>query len=118
MNSLLGYTINDSGTIRLISDYQFKLIDNNKVITIPSGFVSDGSSIPRLLWPIFGSPFSPKLLKPSIEHDFLIVENYEGEIRDLHFYSRLREFGVKKWKAYLMYLGVKLWRKTKKALDK
>ena len=117
MNSL-AYTPNGSGTIKLVSDYQFNLTDDNSVVTIPTGFVSDGSTIPRLLWPIFGSPFSPKLIHASIEHDFLISENYDGETRDLHFYSRLLKSGVLKWKAYLMYLGVVVWRKTKNLLDK
>ena len=99
-------------------DYKFINAVDARVLIIPKGFVSDGASIPRILWPVFGGSFSTKLIKASVEHDYLIALNYSGTNRDLHFYSRLVTEGVDRWKAKLMYWGVVSWRKFKKLIDK
>lgn len=104
--------------IRIEGDYTFTNFIDGRVFTIPKGFVSDGASIPRILWPVFGGAFSTKLLRASVEHDYLISLNYNGDSRDLHFYSALMDSDVDKWKAKLMYHGVVSWRKFKKFIDK
>lgn len=44
------------------------------LITVPKGFITDGASIPRLLWPLL-SPFGP-LLEGAILHDFAYQHGY------------------------------------------
>ena len=41
------------------------------VLRISCGFAFDGASISRWLWPIFGHPFSPRLLRAALLHDAL-----------------------------------------------
>lgn len=110
---MLHYSPYSRDEIVLDKDYQFVEVTTNKIITVPKGFVSDGASIPRLLWVVLGSPFSPKLIRAAIQHDYLIAIGFSGDARDLQFYTTLRKYGVKTWKAYVMYLGVRYWRKLK-----
>ena len=42
---------------------------NHGTIVVPSGFITDGASIPSLFWPIF-APYG-SALRPAIVHDFL-----------------------------------------------
>lgn len=38
--------------------------------TVPTGFCSDGASIPRLLWRAVGTPFQPAFLRAAFAHDW------------------------------------------------
>jgi len=84
-----------------------------QTFTIPEGFITDGASIPRVFWGVFGGPFCPKNLEASVQHDFLIRMGVDGSQRDLQFYSTLVDNNTDKWKARLMYIGVVVWRKVK-----
>ena len=42
---------------------------------IPSGFISDGGSIPRIFWRLF-SPLDSRYLKYYIQHDFIYATRY------------------------------------------
>ena len=46
------------------------------VVRVRPGFRTDGASIPRLLWRVFGSPYDPDIFAAAIAHDAL----YRGEI--------------------------------------
>lgn len=105
-------------TFILVEDYSFKGKISGVDYTIPKGFVSDGASIPRVLWSIFGGPFCPKNLEASVQHDYLIHLNLDSDSRDLQFYSTLVSKGTSKWKAKIMYLGVVAWSKLKSFLPK
>ena len=60
------HALTTSRQYRLIEDYQFTL--NNTTYIIPKGFIFDGASIPRVLWPIL-SP-TGVLMIPGLLHDF------------------------------------------------
>ena len=66
-------------------------------ITIPRGFRSDGASIPRLLWPICGTPMQAPRIYAAICHDYI----YCGFLK-----------GCPRWFADLLYfvLLVHFWR--------
>jgi hypothetical protein len=38
---------------------------------VPEGYVTDGLSVPRLLWPTIGHPFDPRKLPCGLVHDVL-----------------------------------------------
>ena len=43
-------------------------------IVVPKGFESDGCSMPRFFWRIFGHPFDMQYLREAILHDWLYKE--------------------------------------------
>ena len=97
----------------VVQDYVFNSPILGQTFTIPKGFITDGASIPRIFWSVFGGPFCPKNLEASVQHDFLIHMRVDGSQRDLQFYSTLVDNNTDKWKARLMYIGVVVWRKVK-----
>ena len=103
-------------TFIVLEDYTFTNSVSGVTYTVPKNFITDGASIPRVFWSVFGGPFCPKNLEASIQHDFLISEGVPGSERDLQFYSVLVKNGTDKWKARIMYLGVVAWRKIKSFL--
>jgi hypothetical protein len=96
------------------------ILNNNKTITIPSGFKTDLASVPRAFWSIF-PPDRATYMYPAILHDYL----YESDAlksrkkADLAFFDALRNQGASKKSAYTMYIVVRLfgflhYRKVKK----
>ena len=78
------------------------------VVHVKAGFRTDGASIPRLLWRVFGSPYDPDIFAAAIAHDAL----YRGEIvprkdADRAFLKMMVESGVPKRKRRLVYRGVR-----------
>jgi hypothetical protein len=55
----------------------YVVLSNNELIIIPKDFVTDLSSVPKLLWHLF-PPFGDFLLAALI-HDYLYVEDYNVE---------------------------------------
>ena len=59
----------DNSRWSLLSDFSY---ENNKyIITCGTNFITDGASIPKVMWSIIGSPMERDLLKPAIIHDGL-----------------------------------------------
>lgn len=80
------------------------------IVTVRPGFRTDGASIPRLLWPVFGSPYDPDILPEAIAHDAM----YRGRIvprrdADNAFGDMMRARGrIGAWKRRRIWLGVRL----------
>lgn len=55
---------------RLAKTLYFKCPDES-ICEIPAGYVTDGASIPKLLWSFFGSPFTGNYIEGAIIHDYL-----------------------------------------------
>ena len=77
------------------------------------GFVSDGCTIPRLLWTVLGCPHNQEYLPASLIHDWLLCHPQEIN-RDRNLSSRifrqvLLNEGVERWKAQIMYIAVDIW---------
>lgn len=75
---------------------------------IPAGFVTDGGSIPRLLWRVIGPPIDAQTIAAFIRHDW----NYQtGRVKrkqaDQQLYADLRAAGVSRVRAYAIYAGVR-----------
>ena len=78
------------------------------VVHVKPGFKTDGASIPRLLWRVFGSPYDPDIFPSAIGHDAL----YRGEIvprkdADRAFLKMMEKSGVPEKKRRLVYRGVR-----------
>lgn len=78
------------------------------VVHVRPGFRTDGASIPRWLWRVFGSPYDPDIFPSAIGHDGL----YRGEIvprkdADIAFLRMMEMSGVPEKKRRLIYRGVR-----------
>ncbi len=87
-------------------------IDKLKFI-VPKGFVTDGASIPRFLWRVTDTPFSPDIITAAIVHDFLFSLDSESFIQwdfesaNLLFHGMLMAHGNGSVKAGALYRAVK-----------
>ena len=95
----------------LAEDYYFPATvgEWNVVVHVMPGFRTDGASIPRLLWPIFGSPYDPDIFPEAIAHDAM----YRGRIvprkdADATFRDMMEKNGIGRWKRRRIWLGVRL----------
>ncbi len=79
----------------------------NITIRIPKFFQYDGSSLPMPVWPIFGTPFSPRLMGASVFHDWLYHTHLVPKnIADGLFHQMLLEDGVDTVRAAMMKSAV------------
>ena len=80
------------------------------VVHVKPGFRTDGASIPRWLWIVFGSPYDPDIMAEAIAHDAM----YRGRIvprkeADNAFRDMMKKRGViRAWKRRRIWLGVRL----------
>ena len=91
------------GLVRLTESY------TNYKHTVPAGYISDGSSIPRIFWVSIGSPFLPEFRAASIIHDFL----YSGGIGDRKKADKiyryiLKENSVVWWRRNIQYIILRM----------
>ncbi len=79
------------------------------IVTIPEGFETDLASIPGIVTPLI-----PKLghhLQPAVVHDYMYVNKIEGinkKFADKFFYKSMLDQGVPRWRAWSMYLAVRV----------
>lgn len=77
------------------------------VIDVPAGFITDFSSVPRL-------PFTYALLGSygqvaATIHDYLYTSgNLPRAEADRVFFNALRSSGIARWRAWLMWAGVRI----------
>lgn len=96
----------------LTQDYYFPATVGgwDVVVHVMPGFRTDGASIPRLLWFIFGSPYDPDIIAEAIAHDAM----YRGRIvprkdADNAFRDMMKKRGViRAWKRRRIWIGVRL----------
>jgi len=94
-----------------IMDYYSHAFDIS--IIVPSNFSTDLASIPRYLQGIIQINGNHRLA--AVVHDYLLVnkgvvsenEKLSREECDNIFYDLMIELGVKKWRAKVMFLGVR-----------
>ena len=81
-----------------------------RCVTIPKGFLTDGASIPRILWRVCGHPMSTKRISVAVVHDAIYSGELKGYTRkeaDTIYRDALIEQGWPKWKAYLEYFTLR-----------
>jgi len=79
------------------------------ILVVPQGFITDLASIPRVFWS-FLAPNLPSFVYPSIAHDYLYSCNLKHTRfwADEVFYSLLLNENVKPWRAYSMFIAVRM----------
>ena len=61
-------------------------------IVVPKGFESDGCSMPRFFWRVFGHPFDMQYLREAILHDWLYKEQQlDRKVADQIFREELQK---------------------------
>ncbi len=89
-------------------------------VTIPEGFITDFSSVPRFLWSLL--PPYGLAMAPSVLHDYFytvhpfkdkMTSEEERKYADELFYKMLLAQGIKKWQALLMLKAVRLFGKKR-----
>lgn len=99
---------------RFIGNKQWRLLApfvyNNFPIKIevPIGFVTDGATIPKLVWSLVGSPWSGDYPKAAVIHDYgyHLQERSRKDVDD-DFIEGMRILGVPLWKRRIMYRMVR-----------
>lgn len=84
---------------------------------IPKGFLSDGASIPKMLWKLIGTPFNPSFVEAAFVHDYLWSIGFDGKKTDRAFYNILKANGVGSVRAKVMYIAVSAYRSYLKNRD-
>lgn len=103
----------DDGKSRLILEpfrYHAGTLDSDEIYVIPAGFITDGASIPRLLWPILGHPWG-RPGKAAVLHDFLYRSGFPGMTRaraDGLFLEAMAVLEIPEVRRRIIYLGVRV----------
>lgn len=86
-------------------------------IVVPTGFMSDGATVPRLLW-WWLPPWGDVATRAALVHDWLLTQRDAGtphrgaETRakiDRLFFEALLDLGIPKWRAWPTYAGVRVY---------
>ena len=85
---------------------------DREVIVVPTGFITDGASIPKVFWSMIGGPLSGRYICSAVIHDFLCFKAHQNQYSrkraDIIFEQAMREEGATFIKRKVMYLGVRL----------
>jgi hypothetical protein len=101
-------------------DSPMNVIINNTQLVVPSGFSTDGASIPRIFWFTTGTPFSPHYMRGAIIHDYLYqTGTFERKDSDLIMYNFLLADDTSKYNALKIYYALRVggwyvWNKYRK----
>lgn len=91
---------------RLLAPFSY-LAPGHGLITVPTGFETDFASVPR--WPLTFALLGSYGHAAAVIHDWLYTT---GELSradaDRVFHDALRSSGIARWRAYLMFYGVRL----------
>lgn len=105
------------GRFKTLEHLDHQLI-NGRQLYVPKGTVSNGASVPRLLWVIY-SPYGTYTY-PAVIHDFLYENNlYTREFADRQFLIDMGRTNTNKFTKWLFYYIVRIfgglnWNKYKK----
>ena len=93
--------------IRLLEPIRISV--KGKEYVVPEGYESEGMSVPRVLWSIISPAIDNRTLKSACCHDWL----YENHVctrkeADDWFLDSLIDDGFPRWKAWLSYIGVRV----------
>lgn len=99
--------------LQLTAPFRYHSQRIGETITVPSGFISDGASVPRIFWTLF-SPFG-EYFRAALVHDFLYTganRVYNRAESDRIFLEAMVEAGVPFIRRRLIYRAVRVggWR--------
>lgn len=107
LTDLVTKTIDD-GCSKLMSPLQFYSKSLKRVIEVPTGFCTDGASVPRL--PIIYLAVGGRAKRASCIHDYLYATHETRSRRqaDIVFLEAMKVDGIPLWARELMFVGVRL----------
>ena len=75
-------------------------------VTVPAGFITDLTSVPRWLWWLL-PPYDPQYAAAAVLHDYLRSwAGFDPLTAHTTFLDALTILGVERWKALAMFLAV------------
>lgn len=80
-------------------------------ITVKAGFVTDGASVPRLLWRVAGDPMEVPRIYAAIVHDWIYSggdRRFDREEADCIYRDYNIALGMSKFRAYIEYYALRL----------
>lgn len=96
---------------RIIDDFSY-IPPGFTEITVPAGFETDFASVPR--WPLTFALVGSYGHAAAVIHDFLYsTGQFTREESDRIFHEALRSNGIARWRAWLMYYGVRIGGKSR-----
>ena len=87
----------------LVEDYT----SVNEEINVPSGFITDGASIPFMFRWIF-SP-TGRYFGAAIVHDYILVQEWDWPKANDQFEKEMKALGIKSWRRFFILNAVRLW---------
>jgi hypothetical protein len=110
-----------NGTRVFTLEHYFRYISSYGTITVPTGFITDGASVPRMFWPIF-DPFGGDYFHAAIVHDYLYARwstahfNCDRGTADLIFKEAMFNRGINWPTRETIFRAVRIggWRSYKK----
>lgn len=73
---------------------------------VPADFVTDGGTIPALLWPVVGHPLSNRVFVCYVLHDFELQQGYRWSAATQRFNARLAAVGCARLRRWVIVAGV------------
>lgn len=94
------------GTHEVLEYFEYVAPDGTKW-GVPEGTLTDGASIPQVLWSLVGSPFTGNYIKAAVVHDYY-CDTKTRPWQEVHraFYHGMLAGGEDAGRAKLMYLAV------------
>lgn len=94
---------------RIRLNKRFRMQDSRgRIWKAEAGFISNGTSIPQLLWHVIGHPFG-ELLEVAIIHDLLYqTGTLSRNDADLVLLDGMESLNIPKAKRFIVYHGVRL----------
>ena len=88
---LIFYKRHDGETVAVLQT-DMAYYTSKGCIVVPKGFESDGCSMPRFFWRLFGHPFDMQYLREAILHDWLYkTQIFDRKAADLIFREELEK---------------------------
>jgi hypothetical protein len=88
---LIFYKRHDGETVAVLQK-DMAYYTSKGLILVPKGFESDGCSMPRFFWRLFGHPFDMQYLREAILHDYLYkTQIFDRKTADLIFREELQK---------------------------
>lgn len=95
------------GSWRLLTPLEYQSDVANKTIVVPTGFVTDFASVPRL--PVTYALAGDTAHKAAVVHDWLYsTGDFARNLADKVLKEAALTEGVPAWRAWLIYAGVRL----------
>ena len=95
----------DGRNWRIISEFDFASEVAERLIKIPSGFITDFASVPRFFWRVL--PPTGTYGKAAVIHDYLYRYcTVSKNLADLVFLEGMEVLQVPRYKRYIMYQAV------------